>query len=195
VTVSGTSPHRLRLSKKGFQPQEVRLADADVRGGSLSYRLVALETPPTAPAVAPKVAAATEAASVGVSLSGAYKFEVFDGQQLISGPSDSHELNVSPGKALRLVAPEFSLNQTVRIEGARGSHVNVSAPDLGKLTVRSTFETCAVKVGGRELGYPPVNAVPIASGSYQIDLVCPNGQNQRGFATVVPGQSMVAKVP
>jgi hypothetical protein len=81
------------------------------------------------------------------------------------------------------------LNQTVAIEENADRRVDIQAPALGKLTIRSSQETCTVKIGDRELGYPPVNNVAIAGGSYQIDLVCPNGRNKSEFVNIVGGQS------
>ena len=53
----------------------------------------------------------------------------------------------------------------------------------------ASFETCTVKIGNQDLGFPPIANKPIAAGNYQIDLICPNGQNQKGFATVDAGRT------
>ena len=37
-----------------------------------------------------------------------------------------------------------------------GETVRLSAPALGRLTVRTTFETCQIFLGGLALGYPPL---------------------------------------
>jgi hypothetical protein len=132
---------------------------------------------------------------VPVTITGGYKFEVFDGQRSISASSQSHELNVAAGKTLRLVAPEYLLNQSVKVEGTPGQPVQMRAPDLGTLNVRSALETCTVVIGGRDLGYPPINGLKVASGQYQIDVVCPNGQKQSNFANVRPGLPATVKVP
>jgi hypothetical protein len=87
------------------------------------------------------------------------------------------------------------LNQTVPIEENADRRVAIQAPALGRLTIRSSQETCAIKIGDRDLGYPPVNNVAIAGGSYQIDLVCPNGRNHSAFVNIVGGQSQRVIVP
>jgi serine/threonine protein kinase len=129
------------------------------------------------------------AAQVAVSLTGAYPFEVYDGSRRISDADVSHDLNVSSGRTLRLVAGDYFLDRPIRVEGGPGKPFDSSAPGLGRLTVRTSFETCTVKIGSHDLGFPPIANKPIAAGNYQIDLICPNGQNQKGFATVNPGQT------
>jgi hypothetical protein len=118
-----------------------------------------------------------------------------DGGSVISPAGTSHQLSVAAGKRLRLVARQYSLNSTVAIPPDADRRVELRAPALGWLTIRSAFETCRVRIGDRDLGYPPINKAAMAAGSYQIDLVCPNGQNKTGFATVSPGQTLTAKVP
>jgi hypothetical protein len=173
ITLAGNGPHRLRLSKRGFQSMDARLAAADLQKGALSYTLSAAE--PVAPA-----------AQIAVTASGAYPFAIADGGRIVSAASTSHQLNAAAGKTLRLVASEYSLNQTVTIESTPDRRLDIQAPALGKLTIRSTFETCKVKIGDRDLGYPPINNIAIAAGSHQVELVCPNGQTKSQYVNVSP---------
>jgi len=140
-------------------------------------------------------AAASAAPQIAVSVEGAYAFAIFDGSRILSPAGTSHHVTVAAGRRLRLVAPEYSLNQTVPIEENADRLVEIQAPALGRLTIRSSQETCAIKIGDRDLGYPPVNNVAIAGGSYQIDLVCPNGRNHSAFVNIVGGQSQRVIVP
>jgi serine/threonine-protein kinase len=176
VVVNGAGPHRLRLSKRGFQPVDGRLAAADLAKGAVSYTLTAVE-------------AAPPAAQIVVTAKGPYPFAIVDGGKVASAASASHQLSVAAGKKLRLVAPEYSLNQSVTIEATPDNRVEIQAPELGKLTIRSSLETCKVKIGDRDLGYPPINDVAIAGGSYQVDIVCPNGQSKSQYVNVAPGRS------
>jgi hypothetical protein len=149
------------------------------------------KAPPLPAETSSRAAAAPSAAAVQVALSveGAYPFAILDGSRVLSPAATSHQLTVASGRKVRLVAAEYSLNQTVAIEENADRRVDIQAPALGKLTIRSSQETCTVKIGDRELGYPPVNNVAIAGGSYQIDLVCPNGRNKSEFVNIVGGQS------
>ncbi len=48
--------------------------------------------------------------------------------------------------------------------------MTASAPDLGKLSLLTTFETCKVVIGGRDFGYPPLSEQPLAPGTYEVVL-------------------------
>src|SRR5262249_58450897 len=109
--------------------------------------------------------------------------------------SASHKINVPAGRKVRLVAPQYSLNQTVTVEDGGDRSSAIEAPALGRLTIRSNQETCTVKIGERELGNPPVNNVSIAAGSYQIDIVCPNGRNKSEYVNVIGGRDNRVIVP
>jgi serine/threonine-protein kinase len=134
-------------------------------------------------------APASAAVQIAVSVEGTYPFAVLDGGRVLSPAGTSHHITVAAGRRLRLVAPEYSLNQSVPIAENADRRVEIQAPALGRLTIRSSQETCAVKIGDRDLGYPPVNNVAIAGGAYQIDLVCPNGRSKSEFVNIVGGQS------
>jgi eukaryotic-like serine/threonine-protein kinase len=134
-------------------------------------------------------APASSAVPIAVTASGAYPFAIVDGGRVLSAASTSHELNLAAGRKVRLVAPEYSLDQMVTIEDDGERHASIQAPALGKLTIRSNQETCTVQIGERVLGYPPVNNISLAAGAHQIDVVCPNGRIKSEFVNIVGGQS------
>jgi serine/threonine-protein kinase len=174
ITLTGKGPHRLRLSKRGFQSMDARLAAADVQKGSLSYTLPAAEAAPAA-------------AQIVVTATGPYAFSILDGGRVVSPANTAHQLNVAAGKRLRLVNSEYLLNQTVTVDSTPDKHAEFQVPALAKVTIRSNLETCKVKIGDRDLGNPPINNLTMAGGSYQVDLVCPNGQTKSQFINVAPG--------
>jgi len=182
IAVAGKGAHRLRLSKRGFQSVDARLTAADVEKGNVSYTLNAAEV------VAPT-------AQIAVTATGAYPFAIYDGGRSLSAASTLHQVSVPAGKKVRLVASDYSLNQTVTVEATGDKKFDIKAPELGTLTIRSTLETCKVKIGDRDLGYPPINNISIAAGQYQVDLVCPNGQNRSSSVNVGPGRLNRAIVP
>jgi len=154
---------------------DARLGAADAQKGNVSYTLTAAEAVPAA-------------AQIAVTATGPYAFAIFDGGRVVSPAATSHELNVAAGKKLRLVAAEYSLNQSVTVEATPDKRAEFQVPALGRLTIRSGLETCTVKIGDRTLGNPPVNNVSIAGGSYQVDIVCPNGQIKSQFVNVTAGR-------
>ena len=170
------------MSKRGFQSVDARLTAADVEKGNVSYALTAAEV------VAP-------AAQIAVTATGAYPFAIYDGGRSISAASTLHQVNIPAGKKVRLVANEYSLNQTVTVEATADKKFDVKAPELGTLTLRSTLETCKVKIGDRDLGYPPTKEVSIAAGPHQVDLICPNGQNRTSTVNPLANRRNTAIVP
>ncbi len=148
-------------------------------------------TPSTPAAAAP---ARPPAPTVNVALSGGYPFEVFDGTRSISAAATSHQLKQPAGKALRVQAPKYFLNQTVRIEGSASSPFEFAAPGLGGLDVRSAQETCEVMIGKTALGNPPLVVKEIAAGAYKVDIVCGGEVVKSHYATVREGQTYVAAI-
>jgi serine/threonine-protein kinase len=179
VTVGDPPPGRIRLTKRGFQPVESRVTDTVLKAGSVTLRLQ--------PA---------EAATVKVTATGSYPFEVVDGKRLLSPMATLHDLNVPSQRVLHLQAPSYLLDYPIKIDQAGGRTMQIQAPELGKLTIRSTMETCQVSVNGRDFGFPPINGQLIAAGTYSVQLRCPDGSTVRGGpVTVVAGQTLIAKVP
>jgi hypothetical protein len=100
-----------------------------------------------------------------------------------------HDLAVDSARTLRLRAPDVLLDSPLRVDGAIGSRVTASAPALGRLTLRTTLETCKVVIGGRDFGYPPLTAQPVAAGSYELQLRCPDGTSRSSRVSVVAGET------
>jgi serine/threonine protein kinase len=161
----------------------------------------AAPTPPTPAAGADSTAKppaevkkAAPAPVINVSLTGGYAFEVFDGAKSISAASMSHSLKQPVGKTLRVSAPKYFLNQSIRVEGSGNQPFEFSAPGLGSLDVRSVQETCDIMIGNQKLGNPPLLVSEIAAGQYKVDLSCGGQVVKSHFATVRAGQTYVAAI-
>ena len=174
ITLRGAGPHTLKLTKRGFVAKEIDLADADVRSGSVSYTL--------------------EQAQVvmgSVSITSAYPVEVFEGSKSISRPSDSHQLKLPVGTTIRVRNSEYLLDAGVRVD----AKTDYQTPPLGYLTVLTRYETCNVKIGAKDLGFPPISRQPIVVGNYKVDIVCPGGQSPNGqFVTITANTPSVARI-
>jgi hypothetical protein len=147
-----------------------------------------------ADSTAPEKPAAPSGPTIGVTLTGGYPFEVVDGQKVISAAATSHELKQQVGKALLLRAPQYFLNQTVRVEGSANQPFEFAVPGLGSLAVRSNQETCDVAIQDKKLGNPPVTVKEIAAGSYKVDLVCGSDVVKSAYATVQAGHESVVPI-
>lgn len=172
LDLAGRTAAALRLTKRGYAPFEARLGEADLRQGRLQYRLVPVAEP-----------------VMTVVITGDYPFQVMEGESVLSPLQRSHELRMAGRHTLRLRAPEVFLNSAVVVEPNASRKVELSAPELGALTLRTSLETCRVLVSGRELGFPPIVNVPIAAGNYLVELSCPDGQGRRVPVTITAGQT------
>ncbi len=171
VTFAGAGPHTLRLSRRGFVSQEIKLTEADLSRGTLSYTL-----------------ATAEVARVALTIGSPYPVEVLRGSQTLARAGASHQLSVPVGSRLRVVAREYMLDAVINVSGKA---VQYNAPPLGRLTVLTKFETCNVKIGDRVVGFPPITRMPIVSGQYRVDIICQGGTNPPGQFVTVPANETV----
>jgi hypothetical protein len=174
VTLRGAGSHTVKLSKRGFVTKEFTLAETEARSGSVDYTLEQAQV-----------------TIVPISISSAYPVEVYEGSKSISKPADSHSLKLPAGTTIRVRNPEYLLDAAVRVDGK----TDYQAPALGYLTVLTRYETCNVKIGAKDLGYPPITKLPLVVGQYKIDIVCPGGQSPNGqFITIAPNNTAIARI-
>jgi serine/threonine protein kinase len=131
---------------------------------------------------------------VPVILTAAYPFDVMGDAGVISKARTRHELTLANGQALRLRSAEYCFDRRVTVEAKGGAAFKMQMPALGRITVRTPYETCRVSLGGYPLGYPPISERPVASGTYRLTLTCPDGDNQVESVTISPGQTQVALI-
>ena len=168
VSIEEIRAGRVRVAMRGYRQASVTATPSQIEAG---VALVTLETAPS---------------GVDVVATGSYPFEIWDGNSRVSQSSTRHDISVEPNRTIRLVAPAVLLNHSVRV-GSSG-RVSASAPELGRLTLLTTFETCEVVVGGRNFGYPPINQ-QLAPGTYDVVLKCPDGTGKNTRVTISAGQT------
>jgi serine/threonine-protein kinase len=182
IAASDLRTEKVQLSKTGFRSHLVRAGETQIRSGVVQVRLEAATVSPVALAAAPSPPVP---ASVSISLTGSYPFEVIDAGRVVSAANTEHTISVPGTRVLRLHNSEYLLDYAVRVDGSRPS---AAAPDLGRLTVRTPLETCKVFVAGRELGYPPITEQKIAPGNYPVELQCPDGDTRTDSVTIDSGR-------
>jgi serine/threonine protein kinase len=169
--VSVTLDEELRLERSGFELGRVRVDEAAFTAGTVAVSLTALPR-------------------VRVRVSGTYAFEVLSGNRTISAAATTHDISVFAGQTVRLQAREYLVNQTVKVGR---SNLELQAPLLGSLEVRSNNQTCPVFVSGRE--FPPVPLrVRVAVGDYNVEIRCPDGRSGRTRASVTANVPEVARI-
>ena len=171
IAVRDLQAGRVRVAKRGFRTTPVSAGAQQIDQGVV---LVKLEAEPT---------------GINVELAGAYPFEVWDGGQRVSPEATRHELTVGSPRTLRLRSARVLLDVPIKVEGAAGGQFAAAAPALGRLNLRSPLETCTVVIGGREFGNPPLSEVPLAAGTYDVQLKCPDGDGTSAKVTIAAGQT------
>jgi Protein kinase domain len=170
-----------------------RYPDTGKDGGATASASAA-PAPVDAPPSSSSSAASPPSPSVHVMLSGGYPFEVSGASGVLSRARTRHELNLAGPQTLRLRAAEYALDRRVEVTAKPGETVRLSAPALGRLTVRTRDETCQIFLGGLALGYPPISERPIASGTYRLTLRCPDGDHQTQTVTIPAGATYMALI-
>jgi hypothetical protein len=171
VSLADLRDGRVRLNKPGFRAKDVRPTASQMQSGVV---LVNLDAEPT---------------GIQVAITGGYPFEVWDGGRRVGLSATRHELSVESPRTLRLRSSELLLDQPVKVEGSIGSRVTAQAPPIGRLTLRTTLETCKVVIGGRDFGYPPLTDQPLVAGVHDLQLKCPDGTSRASRVTVTAGQT------
>jgi serine/threonine-protein kinase len=174
-------------------PVETKTASATPTKSTPKKSEPAASSPAPAVATAPAPPPAARA-TVAVSITGGYEFQVMDGSRVISAAARSHELPLQPnGKTLRLVAPDVFLEHSFKIDGGSDNQFDYTAPGLGMIEIRAARGDCKANVGKKDLGFGPWKPIPIAAGDYRVELICPDGQNP--FQNVTVTQGRTARVP
>ena len=174
VRLTVTVDQQLRFERTGFDTETVTVSAAAIAEGKIGVELTAVPR-------------------VRVRASGSYPFELISGNRVLSAAATSHEVSVFAGTPVRLRSREYLLDQAVKVGRAP---VDVEAPGLGRLEVRSVYQTCPVFIGSRDLGTVPVR-VSLAQGDYTLEMRCADGRSARtravinaGMPTIVPIQSL-----
>ena len=113
--------------------------------------------------------------AVHVMLTGSYPFEVSGDERRLVARTDASRAESCGAADAAVARAGYGLDRRIEVNAKPGETVRLSAPALGRLTVRTTFETCQIFLGGLALGYPPLAERPVASGTYRLTLRCPDG--------------------
>ena len=164
ITLKGSGPFKLQLTKRGFASKTSTSKRADVRSGSVNYTLEEAKV-----------------VIVPIAISSAYPVEVFEGGRSISKPNDNHQLKLPAGTTIRVRNPEYLLDASVRVDGK----TDYQAPPLGSLTVLTRYETCNVKVGAKDVRLPADDGCRSSPASTRLISSVPADRTPNGqFVTI-----------
>jgi hypothetical protein len=170
VSFAGMASRSLEMSLKGYTTITAAVSDADLKSGGKEFKFE------------------REAGPVRLTISGPFGFEVYQGSKLLDASATHHEVTAQPGAgAVTVRNSDILLSSTIGVDYQHGS-MDVSLPATGTLAVFSSNETCKVTVDGQDVGFPPIPAKKIASGSHSVMLKCPDGKDETRRVTVSPGE-------
>jgi len=89
---------------------------------------------------------------------------------------------------------ESSLLDVMRtVAAGPGEHIELTAPPLVNVQLRSRHENCTLLVGGRSVGSPPAD-VRIAEGKYSASLQCPGGETLQTTTFDIDAKQTVRRI-
>lgn len=177
VSIREGAPPSIELRLAGYSPASVTVTSDVVRTGRWSATLTSL-----AALKAPK--------GTTVTVTGPYAFEV-TGCDMTSTAAESHTVTVMMPCVLRFRAPELLLDVTRAVDPATdGPRLEVMVPPVVNVQLRSRFENCALSIGGKPVGTPPVD-ISVVEGRYSVTLQCPDGRTLKTSPfDLAPGQTV-----
>jgi serine/threonine protein kinase len=194
-TVPEPAPDWLELQLGRAAPRRAALTPAILQAGELRVDFRAPErgsqgpavqqTSVSEPALVPEPAR-TAKAVVAVRVTGSYPFEV-TGCGRSSPMATEHSLEVNAPCTLRLRSAQYYLDVPRTIDAASG-HVELAAPQLARVQLRSRYEWCTIVLDGHAIGSPPAD-VEVAAGTYPVVVQCPDRSYSTRQFTIEPGRS------
>jgi serine/threonine-protein kinase len=167
---------------------ETKLAEAKTPEKAPAKKVPPAASSTPAAATPPPAAPVRGPANVAVAMTAAYPFEVRDGSRVISAAATSHDLPPQQnGKTLRVVSESVFLDLPVKVDGGSEQRFEYSPPGKGRIDIRAARGDCRATIGKIDLGFGPWKPVEAVAGNYQVNLVCPDGQNPVMHTTVTQG--------
>jgi hypothetical protein len=103
-------------------------------------------------------------------VSGSYRFEV-SGCGRVSPAAETHLLRVTAPCRLHLGASAYWLDSEFDVVGTDGGEVDIPAPPLANVELRTRNLDCTLFIGDRRIGPPPA-VVQIVAGMHVVVVKC-----------------------
>jgi serine/threonine protein kinase len=164
--VEGVTPLFVELSPDADHEITFSMAEH----GSATVRVRAGDPLPSAPVVLPPLGKPGT-----VVVEAAYPLAVKRGDAVLAAEGASPRVQLRPGShELRLVAPSVFLDRTIQVQVREGETSSLSAPPLGRVSVRANPGNCTVTINGISAGSPPFMNREIAAGSHEFVFTWPD---------------------
>jgi hypothetical protein len=149
---------------------------------------VTRHTPSTAPRAEANPSPEPEVAAGTLVVSSTYPLDVVWRGKVLAKGALSPRVSIAAGRqTVTLASASYALSTTVPIDVAPGAEATLTAPALGRISVRATPDNCEVLVDGVFLDYPPILDRPIAAGSRTVTFKWPDGTRREEQVDVTDG--------
>jgi serine/threonine protein kinase len=170
LTLEPGPPHVLELSRAGYVSRKIEI-DGQALPANVSLELV--------PAVPPGTVLVTSSYPIDVS---------WKGRALAQGQISPQVTLPAGRQALTLSSKTYFMNDEVVVDVPGGGSVGVTAPELGRLSIRATPDNCEVFIDGIFADFPPIHEKPVASGRRTVRFKWRDGEEREEKADVPPGR-------
>jgi hypothetical protein len=107
-----------------------------------------------------------EAPPGSVAILSSYPLDVLWRGKLLAKGQVSPRVSIAAGRqAVTLVSATYALNTSLAVDVRSGSEASLSAPPLGRISIRATPDNCQVFIDGVFLDYPPIIDKQVAAGA------------------------------
>jgi eukaryotic-like serine/threonine-protein kinase len=172
IAIPTGTPHRLRVTLDGFDPQEVEIPGERVEP---QLRVVLRPVGPQATVV----------------LSAAYPVDVLWRGRVLAKGQARGQFSVSPGtQTFTLQSARHFLRTNLTVEARAGESVTLGAPGLGRINIKAQPDNCEVHIDGIFVDYPPILDRPIAAGSHRVLFKWPGAERSEELVEVVADRAV-----
>jgi hypothetical protein len=126
-----------------------------------------------------------------VSVASAYPLDVVWKGKVLAKGQVSPRVSLPAGRqVLTLQSSAYFLRSSVTIDVKGGADSSLSAPALGRISIRATPDNCEVLIDGVFVDYPPILDRQVAAGERTVAFKWPDG-TKREERTEVPTGGLV----
>jgi hypothetical protein len=123
-----------------------------------------------------------------VSIISTYPVDVLWRGKALSRGQASPQVSLPAGRqVLTLVASAQGVKLNVTVDVRAGAVTGLTAPELGRISIRANPDNCQIFVDGTFLDYPPILDKPIAVGAHTVEFRWPDGARRTQTVDVAQG--------
>jgi hypothetical protein len=160
---AGTVP-RIEIRLDGYKPRVIPITPTVEFNGRVHMVLEPVSEP--------------LGAFVQVVARGDYRFELLQGERVVSPAAREHRLSVRAGQMLRARSLDYYFNRSYRVPS---EGLDLTVPPLATVhVVAPGHDNCGVSIGNLPTGVAPDGSpISVPAGSYQIVVQCPDRRRPR----------------